>query len=152
MMDMSDVSRLSPAAQKQILAKLGGQAKAKENKFHNEPATRCLQGGKPIRFPSQREARRFDQLMLQLRAGVIRNLKLQQSYTLQSAYTTPEGEHVRGITYRADFSYERATPPDVIGEVYWLPVVEDAKGKRTDVYTMKKKLMKERLGISIEEV
>ena len=25
MMDMSDVSRLSPAAQKQILAKLGGQ-------------------------------------------------------------------------------------------------------------------------------
>jgi len=43
--------------------------------------------------------------------------------------------------------------PDTAGEaVCWLPVVEDAKGKRTDVYTMKKKLMKERLGISIVEV
>lgn len=149
-MDMSDISRLSPKAQEQILAKMG--EKPKENKLHNVPTSRCLQGGKPIRFPSQREARRFDQLMLQLRAGVIRDLKLQQSYTLQAAYITPEGEHVRGITYRADFSYERATAPDAIGDVYWLPVVEDAKGKRTDVYIMKKKLMKERLGISIVEV
>lgn len=149
-MDVSEVARLSPAAQKQILAKLGKQAK--ENKLHNVPTSRCLQGGEPIRFPSQREARRFDQLMLQLRAGMIRDLKLQQCYTLQAAYITPEGEHIRGITYRADFSYERATAPDVTGEVYWLPVVEDAKGKRTDVYIMKKKLMKERLGISIVEV
>lgn len=149
-MDVSEISRLSPAAQNQILAKMGKQAK--ENKLHNVPTSRCLQGGKPIRFPSQREARRFDQLILQLRAGMIRNLKLQQSYTLQAAYITPEGEHVRGITYRADFSYERAPAPDAIGEVYWLPVVEDAKGKRTDVYIMKKKLMKERLGISIVEV
>ena len=149
-MDVSEISRLSPSAQKQILAKMGKQAK--ENKLHNVPTSRCPQGGKPIRFPSQREARRFDQLMLQLRAGMIRNLKLQQCYTLQAAYITPEGERVRGITYRADFSYERATAPDAIGEAYWLPVVEDAKGKRTDVYIMKKKLMKERLGISIVEV
>ncbi|WP_312281575.1 DUF1064 domain-containing protein [Oscillibacter sp.] len=145
-----DLSRLSPAAQKQILSKLGKQAKG--NKFHNEPTSRCLQGGRPIKFPSRREAGRFDQLMLQLRAGVIRNLKLQEVFVLQAAYTTPEGAHIWGITYRADFSYERATKPDVNGEVYWLSVVEDAKGKRTDVYTMKKKLMKERLGISIVEV
>ena len=149
-MDVSEVARLSPAAQKQILAKMGKQAK--ENKLHNVPTSRCLQGGKLIRFPSQREARRFDQLMLQLRAGMIRNLKLQQCYTLQAAYITPEGERVRGITYRADFSYERATKPDRYGQVYWLPVVEDAKGKRTDVYIKKKKLMNERLGISIVEV
>lgn len=149
-MDVSEISRLSPSAQKQILAKMGKQAK--ENKLHNVPTSRCLQGGKLIRFPSQREARRFDQLMLQLRAGMIRNLKLQQSYTLQAAYITPEGERVRGITYRADFSYERATAPDAIGEAYWFLVVEDAKGKRTDVYIMKKKLMKERLGIDIVEV
>lgn len=149
-MEISDISRLSPKAQEQILAKMGKQAK--ENKLHNVPTSRCLQGGKPIRFPSQREARRFDQLMLQLRAGMIRNLKLQQSYTLQAAYITPEGERVRGIAYRADFSYERATAPDAIGGAYWLPVVEDAKGKRTDVYIMKKKLMKERLGIDIVEV
>ncbi|GEM_PF-4511096 len=38
-------------------------------KFYNEPTSRCLQGGKSIKFPSQREARGFDRLMLQLRAG-----------------------------------------------------------------------------------
>ena len=55
-MDVSEVARLSPAAQKQILAKMGKQAK--ENKLHNVPTSRCLQGGKPIRFPSRKEARR----------------------------------------------------------------------------------------------
>lgn len=94
-MDMTEISRLSPAAQKQIIVKLGTQPKA--NKFHNEPAVRCLQGGKPIKFQSQREARRFDQLMLKLRAGVIRNLKLQEVFVLQAAYTTPEGAAFREL-------------------------------------------------------
>ena len=54
----------------------------------------------------------------------------------------------------ADFSYERPTLPDCNGVVHWLPVVEDVKSKatKTQKYESKKKLMRERFGISITEV
>lgn len=81
-----------------------------------------------------------------LEAGVIRELKLQEEFTLQNAYTTPNGERVRAIRYRADFTYI-----DAQGK----KIVEDVKSSHTrslPVYRMKKKLMLERLGISIKEV
>ena len=92
--------------------------------------------------------------MLLLQAGKIRDLKLQPQYTLQESYITPEGERVRAIKYVADFSYERPTLPDCNGVVRWLPVVEDVKSKatKTQKYEIKKKLMRERFGISITEV
>ena len=143
-----DLARLGPSARRQVLEKLG-MAQVKGRKYHNEPDTR----GK-LHFDSKKEARRYDELMVLLRAGKIRKLKLQAQYTLQESYITPEGERVRAIKYVADFSYERATEPDVSGEVHWLPVVEDTKSPatRTDKYKIKAKLMKARFGLTITEV
>ncbi len=148
-LDEQDLSHLSPDAQRQIAEKMGGRKQSKNSKYHNQPDTR---GG--IRFDSKKEARRYDELMLLLKAGKIRNLKLQPQFTLHEAYKKPSGETVWAIRYQADFSYERPTEPDVNGQVYWVPVVEDVKsrGTKTAVYTMKKKLMLDKLGIIIQEV
>lgn len=108
-----------------------------------------------IRFDSKKEARRFESLLLMLKAGQIRGLRLQQDFTLQEAYTDPEtGERVRAIRYKADFAYDRAAAPDQNGTVCWIPVVEDVKSRptRTKDYIIKKKLMQDRLGITIQEV
>lgn len=122
------------------------------NKYFNRPERR----GK-IMFASQKEARRYDDLMLLLRAGKIRDLKLQPEFTLQEAFTTPEGDKVRAIRYRADFAYDKLVRnryedydgPEYIDE--WVPVIEDVKGVRTQQYLMKKKLMAEK-GLTITEV
>ena len=145
----ADIARMSPAAQKQIAAKLVGEAQRKERKYHNEP-TVC----RGITFDSKKEARRYKELLLMLRAGTIRRLKLQVDFTLQEAYTTPEGERVHAIRYRADFAYECPTRPEAGGTVCWVPVVEDVKSKATatDKYKLKKKLMLEKFGITIKEV
>ena len=100
--------------------------------------------------------------MLMLRAGQIRELKLQPQFTLQEAYTTPEGNRVRAIRYDADFSYYVLTTElyvaDGVGstkaEDEWKYVVEDVKSKatKTRVYAMKKKLLREKYGIDIVEV
>lgn len=107
-----------------------------------------------MKFDSKKEARRYDELMAMLRAGQIRDLKLQPQFTIQEAYTTPEGQRVRAIRYQADFSYMRPTEPDCAGEIHWLRVVEDVKSRatKTRVYEIKKKLMREKLGIEIQEV
>lgn len=156
----ADLARLGPAAQKQILEKLGKAAQEKPGKYHNEPDNRGN-----LRFDSKKEARRFDELMVMLRAGEIRNLRLQAQFTLQESYLTPEGERVRAIRYVADFFYEQLTCCNMLrtqGEGYvpsanelrWLPVVEDVKSKATKTaqYELKKKLLKERFNITIMEV
>lgn len=129
-----DVSRLGPAAQAQIAQKL-----LKQRKYHNVPVT--VDG---IRFDSRKEALRFAALRVLLRAGAISDLRLQPEYTLQEAYTTPEGVRVRAIRYRADFSYWRD------GE----QIVEDVKsaGTKTRVYEIKRKLLLDKHGITITEV
>lgn len=135
--------------------KLGPAANGRkgESKYKNIPTERITDGGAKIRFASLKEAARYDELMLMLKSGEIRNLRLQPEYTLQEAYTTPDGEHVRAIRYRADFSYERQYSIRYEGrEMFWATVVEDVKGRRTDVYKMKKKMMLERYGIEIQEV
>ena len=133
-----NISDLSPAAQEQVARKLG-QAMASKRKYHNEPVT--VNG---IRFDSRKEARHFRDLLALLRTGAIEDLKLQPEFTLQEAYTTPEGVRVRAIRYRADFSYKRG------GEL----VVEDVKSRATMTreYEIKKKLMLDRFGVTIREV
>lgn len=84
--------------------------------------------------------------------GKIRDLRLQTNFTLVEGYTTIEGERIKPMVYRADFVYERATEPDCNGTVYWLREVEDVKGMRTKEYQLKKKLMREKYGITIREV
>lgn len=167
-----DISRLSPQAQAQIARKIAAQARdkaekqaaehsAKENKYHNIPDTRNG-AEREIKFKSRKEARRYDELMLMLKAGKIRELKLQPQFTLQEAYTTPEGKRVRAIRYDADFSYEEQITTHFVesrtnyhyDDTSWQFVVEDVKSKatKTRVYGMKKKLLREKFGIDIVEV
>ena len=102
-----------------------------------------------IQFDSQKEAGRFGELLLLLKAGKIKDLKLQPEFTLQEAFKTPQGETVRAIKYRADFSYLRPVREGV--DTRWERVVEDVKGFRTKDYEIKRKLMLG-LGVKVVEV
>lgn len=102
--------------------------------------------GAVLRFDSMKEARRYDLLIERERGGEIRDLRLQVDFTLQEAYTDTEGRRVRAIRYRADFTYYKGAQG--------VQVVEDVKSRptRTKEYAMKKKLLKDRLGLDITEV
>lgn len=150
-MDIRDISRFSPAARQQILKKLGREQARKSmdkpKKYHNRKCTVTIPwSGKQITFDSVKEARRFGELEMMKNAGKIRNLRLQVNFTLQEGYTTSEGERVRPIVYRADFTYQEHTHSG------WRTVVEDVKGVRTKEYSMKRKMMLEKFGVDIREV
>ena len=86
-------------------------------------------------FDSRREARRHEQLLLLEKARDIADLKRQVPFRLEV-----NGELV--CTYKADFTYIKKG----------VLVVEDAKGCKTPVYRLKKKLMRAVHGIEISEV
>lgn len=130
----SDLARLGPAAQKQVVEKVLAQ---KTGKYHN-----CKTVRHGITFDSKHEADRYDELRLLLNAGEIHDLKLQQTYKLVGAQRTPTGAAVREVTYIADFVYYTRDGKTI---------VEDAKGFKTKDYIIKKKLMLERFGIWVEE-
>lgn len=88
-------------------------------------------------FDSKREANRYMELSLLQNAHMISNLRTQVKYEL-----IPQCGKQRPAYYIADFVYQ-------IGDS---TIVEDAKGYRTDVYKLKKKLMKWRYNIDIHEV
>lgn len=143
----ADLARLGPQAQKQVLDKLEGMKKPKKNKYGNRKVVRD-----GIKFDSEREAARFGELKVLRSMGKIRDLRLQANFTLVEGYTTIEGERIKPMVYRADFTYERTTEPDCNGTVHWLREVEDAKGAKTKDYLLKKKLMQDKYGITIREV
>lgn len=111
-----------------------------------------------IEFDSQKEARRYQELLLLERSGKISNLRLQVKYVLIPTQRAPSLEVYKAgpkkghrkpgkvleneCAYIADFVYTKG------GET----VVEDAKGVRTKEYIIKRKLMLERYGIRIKEV
>lgn len=99
-----------------------------------------------ISFDSQREANRWCELSLLLRAGAIRNLRRQVGFELIPAQRIDGKLVERACRYVADFTYEQRS-----GDT-WEKVVEDAKGCRTEVYRIKKKLMLYVHGIRIVEV
>lgn len=139
-----NVSDLPPKAQEQVARKMQAQLREKQEKqlkYHNEPCE-----VDDVKFDSQKEARRYRELMALLGAGKIRGLKLQPQFTLQESYKTPAGKRVQAIRYVADFSYFDC---DLDKDV-----VEDVKSKatKTRVYEMKRKLLLERFGIEIREV
>ena len=108
-----------------------------KNKYHN---TKVEING--IKFDSIKEGERYHELYLLQKAGEISDLRLQEEFILQNAYRSPEtGEKKRAIKYLADFTYE------VNGE----RIIEDAKGVKTPVYLLKKKMM-ESAGNTIREV
>lgn len=145
---IKDISSLGPGAQKQILDKLAQdareQAAIKKGKYHNEPTERVMENGSVHKFPSKKEAQRYDELLILYKGGKIKDLRLQPQFTLQESYITAEGKRIRAIRYDADFSYINVAT----GEY----VVEDAKGLRTPVYKMKRKMMADKFGIEVREV
>ena len=149
-----ELKDLSPAYQVKAMRQIAEQdrrraeAREKKNKYHSQKDQRPTASGASVRFDSRKEARRYDVLMARLRAGEIKDLRLQQQFTLQEAYTTPEGARVRAIRYQADFAYlERRAGKN--GDYVWISVVEDVKSRatKTRVYEIKKKLMQERYHI-----
>lgn len=101
------------------------------NKYHNRKT--ILDN---VRFDSAREARRYQELCLLERAGAISNLELQPRFDL-----IVSGKKI-GF-YKADFRYTSADG---------LQHVEDAKGVRTAVYRLKKRIVEALYHIIIEEV
>ena len=125
-------------------------AKKKERKFHNRPTERIMPNGDVRTFDSAREASRYDELMMMLRAGEILELKIQPQFTLKESYITANGDRSRAVTYHADFSYEERSEDGT-----WRFVVEDVKSERTRKnkdYRIKVKLMQENRGITVQEV
>jgi hypothetical protein len=89
-----------------------------------------------IRFPSKKQAMRYQELKISERCGIIHDLRLEVPYDL----------NVNGMKicrYVADFTY-RTTEDNRL-------VVEDTKGVRTRDYRIKAKLMLACLNIRIIE-
>ena len=102
-----------------------------------------------IVFDSKKEARRYQQLKVMERFGLICNLKRQCKYELVPAQYI-DGKCVeRAVTYTSDFEYDVLKDPNIPTGTH---IVEDVKGMRTDVYKIKKKLMLYKQGIRITEV
>jgi hypothetical protein len=108
-------------------------------------------------FDSKKEARRYAELVLMERAGVITDLRRQVKFELIPAQyeeyeriSPKTGKRLKAgkkcveqsVVYNADFVYMKDGKQ----------VVEDAKGMRTEKYIIKRKLMLWIHGIKIVEV
>ena len=115
---------------------------AKRNKYGNKKIV--MDGEK---FDSLKEAGRYQELKLLERTGKIERLERQVSFVLIPTIKDDKGKVIeKKCSYIADFTYWK----DIgIGKIL---VVEDVKGKKTEVYKIKKKLMLHVHGIRIKEV
>ena len=84
-------------------------------------------------FDSIAESKRYKELALLQRTGKIENLQLQTKFLLQESFKK-NGKTYRKIEYIADFMYEEN------GKI----IVEDVKGKETEVFKLKHKLFEKR--------
>jgi hypothetical protein len=100
--------------------------KKKANKYHNKKTK--VNG---IIFSSKLEAKRYTELKLLEKQGIIKDLTLQPSYELTPTFKK-NNKTYRKMSYIADFSYY----DNELGKV----IVEDTKGFSNDVYKLKRKL------------
>lgn len=108
------------------------QQRGRQNKYNAKPTV--VDG---IRFASKREAARYVRLRMMEDNGLITGLELQPRYPLNVGKQ-------KVADYVADFRYTvKATGATV---------VEDAKGVKTPVYRLKKKMVAAQYGIEIHEV
>jgi hypothetical protein len=107
----------------------------REHKYH---AKGCKVDG--ISFPSRKEANRYGELKILERGGVIKNLDVDAHAPIILELQV-NGIHV--TNYRPDFKYWHVEHGRMI--------YEDVKGFATDVYRLKKKLVRACLGIEITE-
>jgi hypothetical protein len=106
-------------------------------KYRNEPTV--LDG---MRFDSKAEARRYAELKIMEKAGVISDLQRQVKYVLIPAQARPSGGTERECSYIADFTYVRDDG---------VKVCEDVKGAATPEYRLKRKLILHVHGVEILE-
>lgn len=93
-----------------------------------------------IVFDSKKEARRWAELKLMMDAGEITNLQRQVKYELIPAIIL-DGKKQRAIHYVADFQYIKDG----------IFTIEDSKGFKTDVWKIKRRLMKHIHGLEVVE-
>lgn len=153
-LNSKDLSRLGPSAQKQVLQKLGKQQRPREsrepskNKYSAKPTDVIMPDGTVRHFDSIKEAERFKELDLLQRAGEITGLKCQVPFELVPHQKRDDGKTEQPVKYIADFVYYDGCRR----------VVEDVKGYKDTgsaaykLYTVKRKLMLQRYGITIKEV
>lgn len=165
-----DITRLGPAAQKQVREKLAAAKKAKQEGGAASPSpapekrTNKLNAQKTDGYASKKEAERAAELRWLEQAGKIRDLKEQVKFVL----IPPKYEEIprigkrgkpikpkrrcieRGLAYVADFVY--------IDNATGHTVVEDTKGYKNtsaatyQLFVHKRKLMLEIYGIKVVEV
>ena len=98
-----------------------------------------------ITFDSKAEAKRYVELKLLEKQGLIQNLELQPKFDCVVNDT-------KVCTYRADFRYLDPSKEGSHGQA-GCTVVEDVKGYRTAVYKLKKRLVEALFrGVKIMEV
>ena len=108
--------------------------KRKKNKYRNIKAE--IDG---IKFDSKKEARRYAELKLLERTGVISDLELQPRFKISKGCIDNTGRKLPPRTYQADFKYSE-------NDVY---VVEDVKSPATaknSLYRLKRQLFLEQYG------
>lgn len=108
-----------------------------------------------IRFDSQKEWMRYEELRRLQMAGEIAKLEVHKKYELQPKVVL-NGHTYRSISYYADFVYYDCTEDKIHSNdpnSRW--VVEDVKSpatRRNAVYILKKKMMAHVHGIEIKEI
>lgn len=110
-----------------------------QRKYRNEPT---VVGD--IRFDSKAEAKRWFELQVLQREGLVSDLQRQVRYQLIPATARPSGGKERPCDYIADFVYVDARSKET--------VCEDVKGAITPEFRIKRKLMLWVHGIEIREV
>jgi len=93
-------------------------------------------------FDSKKEARRYGELCLLVKAGEITDLTVHPKFVLQEGFIDRDGKKIQPITYSADFQYW------IVGSGptgSW--IVEDVKGGKatqTQLFKVKWKLVKKK--------
>lgn len=83
---------------------------------------------------SKKEATRCDELNVLMKGGIISRLKQQPKFVLLKGFWY-QHEKIRPICYFADFSYYEDG----------ILIIEDVKGRLTDVYKLKKKMIQNQI-------
>lgn len=97
------------------------------NKFRN------IKSGK---FDSKKEAKRYGELLILEKAGVITSLNRQVPFVILEPFVAKDGSKIRGITYNADFVYYDMEKKSL--------VIEDTKGT-AKMYNDKGELCKSKI-------
>lgn len=89
-------------------------------------------------FDSRKEAKRYGELLILEKAGVITSLQKQVPFVILEPFITKDGKKIRGITYNADFVYYDKEKKSL--------VIEDTKGTEK-MYNDKGELCKSKIVI-----